>query len=78
MRIKFKQSKANVGDIRTVTKFLWFPKVINRELRWLEIGEWTQRYREAISPTARGDCYSPGDECVYEWVDEWVDVEWVD
>lgn len=32
------------GDYRTVTKFLFFPKCINDEVRWLEIATFTQRY----------------------------------
>ena len=31
------------GETRTVTRFLWFPKRIGRETRWLEVASWTER-----------------------------------
>ena len=31
-----------MGTRRTVTKFLWFPKCISRECRWLERATWTE------------------------------------
>lgn len=32
------------GDTREVTKFLWFPKTIDNETRWLERTTWIQEY----------------------------------
>ena len=32
------------GEIRTVRKFLWFPKVIKGECRWLERSVFKQEY----------------------------------
>jgi hypothetical protein len=33
------------GDTRTVTAFLWWPKRIGTESRWLERTSWTERAR---------------------------------
>lgn len=33
-----------VGEIRNVTKFLWFPKKITGEYRWLETATFKQVY----------------------------------
>lgn len=32
------------GDVRTFSKFLWFPKIIDREFRWLEYASWNEIY----------------------------------
>jgi hypothetical protein len=32
------------GDKRIKKGFLFFPKVINNETRWLEFAEWEQKY----------------------------------
>ena len=32
------------GDIRTKSKYLWFPKMIHREFRWLERAKWIDEY----------------------------------
>jgi hypothetical protein len=32
------------GDIRTRSAFLWFPKEIGLEMRWLERASWYERY----------------------------------
>lgn len=39
-------------DTRTITKFLFFPKTINNELRWLETATWVEAYIEKY--TTRG------------------------
>lgn len=61
MRIKFKL-EPKVGDQRTVTKFLWFPKYIENEIRWLEKSTFTQEYTIGglLEP-----CY-------------WFSIKWVD
>lgn len=43
MRLRLK-SKLCGGEIREKRRFLWFPKCINREWRWLETASWVQRY----------------------------------
>ena len=35
--------KDNVGDIRIIKRFLWFPKCIKGECRWLERARFSQR-----------------------------------
>jgi len=37
-----------IGQTRVVTKFLWFPKTINKETRWLEKASWTEHYLPSI------------------------------
>lgn len=45
--MRIKHAKPNVGDTRTVTKFLWFPMTIGGdETRWFETTTWTERYTE--------------------------------
>jgi len=36
---------ATDGDARTKTRFLWFPKCIDSEMRWLEKATFEQKYR---------------------------------
>ena len=62
MRIKLKP-EPKVGDIRIVSKFLWFPKCINRECRWLEKVSYKQKYKRCgvLNPTHY-----------------WDNIEWVD
>ncbi len=36
------------GIKRTVKKFLWFPKFINDEIRWLEFAVWIQVYHGPV------------------------------
>jgi len=33
------------GDIRYKRRFLFLPKTINRECRWLEMAEWREEFR---------------------------------
>lgn len=35
-----------LGDTRRFSRFLWFPKTIGRETRWLERAEWEELYCE--------------------------------
>lgn len=51
-----KKPKPQLGDVRIVKKFLWFPKCINGEYRFLEVAIFKQKY----------------DYCVWEdieWID---------
>lgn len=32
-----------IGKIRTITKFLWVPRTIESETRWLEHATWTEK-----------------------------------
>jgi hypothetical protein len=37
------------GETRTVTKFLWFPKEIHKEGRWLEKASWVEKFHTQIN-----------------------------
>ena len=37
-----------IGDIRTVTKFLWLPTAIGKESRWMERATIKQEYKPHI------------------------------
>ena len=64
MRIKMKQ-KPTLGNIETVTKFLLFPKCINREWRWLERASYKREW-DAVPVGGRN--------CIHTWVNlEWED-----
>lgn len=41
MRLRSSNKPLN-GARRTIKKFLWFPKSINNEIRWLEKAVWTE------------------------------------
>jgi hypothetical protein len=41
--------KPEDGIKRVRTKFLWFPKTIYKETRWLETAAWKERYRADYS-----------------------------
>ena len=58
--MRFKR-KYNDNDTRTVTKFLWFPKIIHGETRWLEKVTYVERY------TLTANC--PGWWSSVKWVD---------
>jgi hypothetical protein len=47
--MRSKVEKPKPGDRRTVRGFLWFPKEINGESRWLESGEWQEEYLPGIA-----------------------------
>lgn len=52
--MRFKHKKEKLGTERTVKKFLWFPKYIDGEYRWLEFAEWVEvcafNYHRFIPP----------------------------
>lgn len=52
------------NDMRIRRGFLWFPKRIGYELRWLENAIWRQRYVE-ISQSDAKDSF------------RWIDYEWI-
>ena len=43
MKIKH-QPRPSFGDMRTRTEFLWWPKRICYETRWLERASWREEY----------------------------------
>ena len=54
------------GTERIKTRFLWFPKRINQECRWLETTSWVEYSRRMWDIT-----------CGAEWI-EWIPVKWLD
>ncbi len=56
------------GDRRRVTRFLWWPKKLQKEWRWLEAAVIEQRYEEVWFPTPWG-VVKPH---------HWVSKSWVD
>ena len=48
MKIKFKPKDKNIiSGYRIKKGFLWLPKKIGLEMRWLEYAEWEEYYLEA-------------------------------
>lgn len=52
---------------RIVKRFLWLPKCIEGECRWLEVGEWVQRWVAKTDETWGGTICLWEDYC---WVDK--------
>ena len=42
--MRWEKEKLYLGKKREVEKFLWFPKEINKEVRWLEKAKWEESY----------------------------------
>jgi hypothetical protein len=61
--VKIKRPLKN-GDVRIVEKFLFLPKTINGETRWLEKAKFRQRFEFYY-------------DALYVW-EEWNDMNWVD
>ncbi len=57
---------ANKNCERTRTKYLWFPKRIKNEIRWLEKATWTETY-DLRYPLSKPN--GPGDWLAREWID---------
>lgn len=57
-----KPKKINIKD-GEITKFLWLPKILNGELRWLEVARW--KYIE-VDGMKIGDKWLP-----FEWEPDW-------
>lgn len=60
------------GDTRTKDGFLWLPKKLGNEWRWLEYAKWKQRCMKLTSLVPEGGIYSPG-----QYHLSWVSTEWV-
>ena len=43
MKLKIYSLKSRLGEMRTIEKFLWFPKVLDGEIRWFEKTKIIQR-----------------------------------
>lgn len=57
-----------LGDRRVVTKFLWWPKRIDNQTRWLECATYAQTVHECRDSLRGVDVFYYG----------WKDTEWVD
>lgn len=62
--------KNNEGDKRIVNRFLWLPKTIGSQTRWLEHVPILQVYRESVETYTGYDCGSPAGWCDVDWDDE--------
>jgi len=72
MKFKLKiKSGPEEGDERIVDGFLWFPKYLDREWRWLEHAKWLQIVRR-LTQIVPDSGYSPGQTYL-----SWCDTEWV-
>lgn len=67
MRWRSKWDFIAVGDSRIVTKFLFFPKKINREWRWLERASILQRCVEQMNSGSMD----------YGYHKTWRDIQWI-
>ena len=61
MEYKMKWEATKEGDMRTIYKFLFLPRKIGGEARWLEGAKILQRYSEGTWAGGEG----------------WKDIEWV-
>lgn len=48
-----------VGETRKRRKFLWWPKTINGETRWLEVARWEEVYGRDYPPDHPDACDQP-------------------
>jgi len=72
MRLKIKQSQnLKEGEVRVCKGFLWLPKYLDREWRWLEFAEWAQMTMRLPPLAVEVGCYSPGQTPL-----QWVSTEW--
>ena len=64
------RGKLQIGDKRTVIRFLFFPKCLKGEWRWLEFAQILQERIEvtSLSPIITKHC---------QRIDIWVSKEWV-
>jgi len=64
-------STAHDTDFKTMTKFLWLPKTIDGETKWLVTASWQEQFVEAIDQEAMD---SGASTCLI-WV--WKPVKWL-
>lgn len=59
------------GETRICKAYLWLPKRIGDEWRWLETATWRQEYRAL-------HVLVPERNCLNSWTTlHWVDTEWI-
>lgn len=62
-----------VGDIRHRDGFLWLPKRIGDEWRWLEWAAWKEEFVEGFDLSPGASEFASLTECVYWRRTEWID-----
>lgn len=63
--MRWKLDRPKDRDIRIKRRFLWFPKIIHREIRWLEVASWSEVYiGDNVSKLYNEDGWY-----IREWVD---------
>lgn len=75
MRKVLRGKDLKLGGKRVITKFLWLPKVINDEVRWLE---WASLQQEVVSLRTAFYFDNGKREYVTQYKYKWVDRKWVD
>ena len=66
--MKLQIPKYRDGEIRTKSKFLWFPKHIDGDFRWFEYATWEDRYYSSY--TTDGRPVSDGTWFAKRWIDD--------
>lgn len=66
MKIKFKNKEIKIGTKREIQKFLFLPKIINNEFRWLEKAIYEQKFIQ-----------SDYGDAALGLVDRWVNTKWI-
>ena len=67
----FKQQMQKAPAFKTITKFLWFPKTIDGETKWLVTASWQEQFMETIDQEAMD--YDASNFMI--WV--WKPVKWL-
>ena len=66
--MRYKRPKYIIGAKRTKSKFLWFPKWIKGDYRWLENATWEDEYYDVY--------YHDGPFCGGMWIARrWIDAK---
>jgi hypothetical protein len=76
MRLKIGfEDNYKIGDTRIITKFLWYPLMINGEVRFLEKASYRQVYGHEVSTSTLPLVPQPYPDGL---LPVWKNVEWVD
>jgi hypothetical protein len=71
--MKWKTRRYKIGDQRTRTAFLFIPKKIETEWRWLERAKWTEEKTQVLSDVGYAAEPSGGLPCP---ITVWVPIRW--
>lgn len=64
---KYKREQLRTGELRKKSRFLFWPKTIDEETRWLEWVTWYERWR-----------VKPGYQLLEAHEEKWFDYAWAD